>query len=246
MRIWAAMDLLDGRVVRGVAGERANYLPVASTLVVGCEPLAVAKALRARLGVEHLYVADLDAIAGIEPSLGLIHQLVAEGFTLAVDAGARRAGDAARLAEAGAQVVVLGSETLEDPSELTHVVDRWGAPRVLFSLDMKKGSTLVAAPCWRTALPLDILADASKAGVTQVLLLDLARVGLGRGTGGEDLLREAKARWPATSFWMGGGVASIADLRRLASLEVDAVLVASALHDGRITLDDLKGPWLGA
>jgi phosphoribosylformimino-5-aminoimidazole carboxamide ribotide isomerase len=42
----------------------------------------------------------------------------------------------------------------------------------------------------------------------------------------------------------GGGVRDIADLTRLVELGVQGVLVASALHDGRITREDVE--WLAA
>jgi phosphoribosylformimino-5-aminoimidazole carboxamide ribotide isomerase len=37
----------------------------------------------------------------------------------------------------------------------------------------------------------------------------------------------------------GGGVRNVGDLRHLAASGCDAVLVASALHDGRLTAADL-------
>src|SRR5262245_46812912 len=80
MRIIPVLDLLNGVVVRGVAGERSNYRPVVSRLVDQPEPLAVARAFRAQLGLGLLYVADLDAILHDRPSRDLYRRLAADGF----------------------------------------------------------------------------------------------------------------------------------------------------------------------
>ena len=57
------IDLKGGVAVHAVRGERERYRPVRSALAARAEPIAVAAGLRA-LGLDELYVADLDAIAG--------------------------------------------------------------------------------------------------------------------------------------------------------------------------------------
>ena len=60
-------------------------------------PLALAAALRDGLGIDCLYLADLDAIEGRPPDLALLDDLAEEGLELWLDAGVRdrRALDAA-------------------------------------------------------------------------------------------------------------------------------------------------------
>lgn len=64
MHILPVIDLLDGQVVRAVAGERARYRPVRSRLAGDADPVAVAAALLELAPFAAVYVADLDAIAG--------------------------------------------------------------------------------------------------------------------------------------------------------------------------------------
>ena len=71
-------------------------------------------------------------------------------------------------------------------------------------------------------------------GVTRLIVLDLARVGGGAGTGTDDLCREIASTYPHVDVIAGGGIAGPADLRRLAAAGVRGALVASALHDGRL------------
>jgi phosphoribosylformimino-5-aminoimidazole carboxamide ribotide isomerase len=76
-------------------------------------------------------------------------------------------------------------------------------------------------------------------GARRIIVLDLARVGGGAGTGTEELCSRMASTFPKVTVIAGGGVAGRADLLRLKAAGVAAVLVASALHDGRITKTDL-------
>ena len=91
MVILPVLDVMGGRVVRGVAGRRERYRPVVSTLTASSEPSAVAAAFACTFGFNELYVADLDAIGGAAPARDLYARLRADGFRLWVDAGVRQA-----------------------------------------------------------------------------------------------------------------------------------------------------------
>lgn len=93
MKVLPVMDLRDGLVVRGVAGQRASYRPITSTICSEPTPRAVALSF-ARLGFQEVYIADLDAIAGAEPCWPAYGEVAASGLRLLLDAGvgsARRA-----------------------------------------------------------------------------------------------------------------------------------------------------------
>jgi phosphoribosylformimino-5-aminoimidazole carboxamide ribotide isomerase len=72
-------------------------------------------------------------------------------------------------------------------------------------------------------------------------VLDLARVGEGGGTGTEELCARLASAHPEVELIAGGGVRGIADVRRLGEAGVAAVLVASALHEGRLTRGEIAG-----
>jgi phosphoribosylformimino-5-aminoimidazole carboxamide ribotide isomerase len=78
-------------------------------------------------------------------------------------------------------------------------------------------------------------------GVRRMIVLDLARVGVGEGVGTEDLCRQMRAADQNLEIIAGGGVRGRDDLKRLADAGCDAALVASALHDGRIATDTVLG-----
>ena len=61
------IDLLNGRAVHAVGGRRAHYQPIQSILHASSDPIPLARALRDSLGLQTLYLADLDAIGGCPP-----------------------------------------------------------------------------------------------------------------------------------------------------------------------------------
>jgi len=238
MEVLGVLDLQGGVIARGVAGRRREYRPIVSRLTTATTPREVAQALRRRYALEELYLADLDAIAGAEPAWAVYEALQADGFRLWVDPGLRTPEQACRLAEAGVQGIVAGLETLAGPAALAEIVANLGQ-RVVFSLDLNSGLPLAAGPDWRGRSTAAIASMALDVGVQRLLVLDLARVGLAGGPGTEGLCFRLATDYPDRQIWAGGGIRDLADLRQLASGGVRAVLLASALHDERISPEEL-------
>jgi phosphoribosylformimino-5-aminoimidazole carboxamide ribotide isomerase len=210
-----------------------------STLTRSSQILDVAHALAEAVGSMHLYLADLDAIAGKPPAVQHFRLLAERGFELWVDAGICCAADARPLVDAGVHQVVAGLETLANLEELARLQKVVIPDRVVFSLDLRAGSPLGrSAELLRE--PLDLVAAARERGVRRMILLDIARVGMGRGIGTESLCREIKGRWPELELFVGGGVRGVDDICCAARAGASGVLVASALHNGRVTPADVR------
>jgi phosphoribosylformimino-5-aminoimidazole carboxamide ribotide isomerase len=245
VRVIPVLDLKGGRAVLAQGGRRETYAPVRSELAVGAppgDPLALTRAFRDVLGCDDCYVADLDAITGAAPQHRVLAQLAGLGCRLLVDAGVAEPGAAQALAAAGAAQVVVGLETLPSFAALGAVAHALGSGRVVFSLDLRDGTPLsrLAAPLVRGALtPLALAGAALAAGAGGILVLDLARVGSGRGVDSE-LVVALRRTYPDAELLAGGGVASRGELERLADLGLDAALVATALHTGRLGRIDLE------
>jgi phosphoribosylformimino-5-aminoimidazole carboxamide ribotide isomerase len=239
MRILPVLDLKGGQVVRGLAGRRQEYRPVVSLLTPSCRPVDVALAFRAHFDLTDLYLADLDAIAGSPPALPTYTELGTQGFRLWVDAGLRTAAGAQPLVATGIDKIVVGLETVRGPAALDELSRTFGADRIAFSLDLKEGLPLGDLSAWNEPDAWSIAAQAIAAGIRHLIVLDLTRVGVGAGTGTEDLAARLAAAYPAVEVAAGGGVRDVEDLQRLQSSGVRAVLVASALHDGRLRREHL-------
>jgi phosphoribosylformimino-5-aminoimidazole carboxamide ribotide isomerase len=256
MQIIPVLDLAHGLAVHAKAGERSRYAPLKSVLVPDRDgaPLALLKAFHTELGAHECYVADLDAIQGGAVQRGLIRQL-AELYTgfagaLLVDAGTSSTSGALEVLSCGASEVIIGLETLRAFADLAAIINLVGPARAVFSLDLRLGTPMLH-PAMQGAVadPLSLAARAVDAGVSTLLLLDVGRVGTGCGIdlGLLDLLRR---RFLASRLLAGGGVSTRCDLDRLRDAGCDGVLIASAIHSGRVTafdLAELGGPrsWPG-
>jgi len=240
LAILPVLDLMHGQVVRGVAGRREEYRPITSTLTNSAEPVAVARAFRDRFGFTALYLADLDAIAGAEPASAIYELLQKDGFQLWVDAGVRTAVDALRLRARGVNTVVVGLETVDGPQSVCAICREVGDGDLVFSLDLQNGRPLGNTIAWGADDAWSIAQRAIGEGVTRILVLDLARVGVGEGVGTEAICSRFRREYTHLEITAGGGVRGPKDVETLHAAGADQVLVASALHDGRLTREAVQ------
>jgi phosphoribosylformimino-5-aminoimidazole carboxamide ribotide isomerase len=233
------MDILDGSVVWGIAGQRKSYRPLNSPLVEGAHPPAVARALREVVGHSWLYLADLNAIEHDAPDWQTLWQLAGDGCRLVVDAGLRDCERARRLIDEGAEVVVAALETLPDPKVLGEVARAVGQQWTIFSLDLRRGEPAGSVQEWCGVDPLVVAERAIATGIGGMIVLDVAGVGVEGGVPTSELCRHLRASQPDLPLITGGGVRDVGDVQKLLAGGVDSVLVASALHRGHIRPDDI-------
>ena len=239
MRIIPVLDLLNSVVVRGVAGQRDEYRPVESCFAESANAVDMALAIRRTFGLNQLYVADLDAILDREPNWPVYQQLVELEFELLIDAGVSTAADVAGVLAAGAKQVIVGLETWPLLSSLEMLLATAGEENIIFSLDMKDGRPVSKFRDMTNDDPADIGACVLEAGVREMIVLDLGSVGMKSGLPTLELCRELNDFAPNSRLITGGGVRNPDDLKQLADEPIDGILVASALHDGSITAEDI-------
>ena len=239
MQVLPVLDVLRQQVVRGQAGDRANYRKIVSRLTTSGEPLTVARAMREAFGLNHFYLADLDGILYEQPNLDLYRRLISDGFQLLVDAGIRHSADALAIRRSAEGIgVIVGLETCRSPQELEKIVSN--SSNVTFSLDLVRGipRRFVNSHDW-SERPDEIVRQVVQSNVNSILVLDLADVGMGTGGSTDAICQSIRGEFPSIHLIAGGGVRSREDLLRFVTCGVDAVLVASALHDGRLEREDV-------
>jgi len=239
MRVVGVIDLKDGLAVHAVRGERERYRPVSSVLTgEDGDPLALARALRSRLGLEELYVADLDAITGAG-SLSPVIGALAQEANLMVDAGVSEPERARELLALGVPRVIVGTETLSGPGALDRLLTELPAGAVVLSIDLRDGRLLSPDPQLAGLAAPEALARLHDARLRDVIVLDLTRVGSGAGLD-VALIAELHAAFGELELLAGGGVRDVDDLRALEAAGAAGALVATALHRGVIGARELR------
>jgi phosphoribosylformimino-5-aminoimidazole carboxamide ribotide isomerase len=223
------LDLKAGGVVHACAGERAHYLPIRSRLAEGSDVFAVAEGLMSLVGFRRLYIADLDAIEGCGDHATLIARLRQRhpDLELWVDCGIKTPAAALALADTGV-IPVLGSESFAGAEVVCTILAQLGARGCVLSLDYR-ADRFVGPPA---------LERNAEHWPARVIVMSLNRVGTNAGPDFERLLGTRKCAGDRRVF-AAGGVRDRADIDRLAAVGIAGALVATALHDGRLSADAL-------
>jgi phosphoribosylformimino-5-aminoimidazole carboxamide ribotide isomerase len=238
LKIIPVIDVLNGVAVHAVRGKREKYQPLKSVLTNSINPIEVAVAFKS-LGFSSLYLADLDAILGKKPDLALYSRIADQtGLNLMVDAGVTDTKTAKTLQNSGVSKIITGTETLKTKTFIKEAVKQLGANHVIASLDMKNGDVLTQPNFDGPTDALGLLKEFKALGVKEFILLDLARVGSREGVNTK-FQKEALALL-GDGVFVGGGVRSVEDLLALKTLGISGVLLATALHTGKISVDDFK------
>ena len=221
MQVIPVLDLIEGLVVRAKMGDRDAYRPIETPLSATADPVDVTSGLMQLGPFQTLYIADLDAIRGRGDNFAALGRLreAFPGVELWIDNGAATLAAVEATRRYG--VPVIGSESQADATLV-------GARRdALLSLDFR-GEAFQGPP---------ELLSRPDLWPERVIVMTLHRVGGGTGP---DLERLAaiRARADGRRLYAAGGVRDSADLAALKRAGAAGVLVASALHDGRIGQSD--------
>jgi phosphoribosylformimino-5-aminoimidazole carboxamide ribotide isomerase len=237
VRIIGVIDLKDGQAVHARGGRRDEYAAVskAAGTVIDGDAVKLAGVYLDTFGLADIYVADLDAIGSAATNDEVVRRVCELGGNVLVDGGVAGLDDAHRVAAAGADQVIVGLETLPSFDILRDVCHHYA---VTFSLDLRGGVPMCIAALANLS-PEDLALEAVAAGAQAIIVLDVARVG---GLDGPDreMLKHIRQVAPDSQVLAGGGVRSLRDLKQLADIGCDGALVASALHDGRLTASDVS------
>lgn len=234
-RIIPVLDIMGGQVVRGVAGQRGSYKPIVSRIVESPQPLDVASSFKRLFNITELYIADLDAIESTGSNQGAIEEIVnTTQLEIMLDSGVQSIADVKFLLDIGIQKVVIATETM-DSIDVIHTALEQYPKAIVGSLDLKAGKLMCFDPQMAKKNPLQIAIEFENAGLKDLIVLDLALVGTGKGPIHNALIDICKGT--SMNIIAGGGVRDRTDLVSLGKLGVKAALIATALHNGNISPD---------
>ena len=239
-RIIPVIDLKYGLVVHGVQGQRESYMPINSCLVNSADPFDIAKAFHELFGLEDLYVADLDAIIDQKLNWNLLRTLkeIIHG-SLWVDAGIKDAEDIFPLTNTNSEII-LGTETLKSIVSLEEIAKSFDPQKLILSLDFVNGKLLGPKSLFEEIhTPQDIIQRCKENKINKIIVLELSVVGSNRGPQLENLQKIIRQCRNWGNVFAGGGVRSIEDIRKLREIGACGCLIASALHNGSISREQL-------
>jgi phosphoribosylformimino-5-aminoimidazole carboxamide ribotide isomerase len=230
-----AIDLRAGQAVRLLQGD------FEAETVYSSDPVEVAKAYEAG-GAKWIHVVDLDAARTGEPvNLPLVAAIAsAVGCALEVGGGVRSPEAAARLLDAGADRVVVGTAAVEEPGLVVELCRRHPG-RVAAGLDA--WGRRLAVRGWTHTTESDVVEAARQleaTGITALVVTEIGRDGTMAGADLDQLTAVLEAT--AVDVIASGGVGSLEDLRAVAAMRsagrsLAGVIVGRALLEGRFTVE---------
>jgi phosphoribosylformimino-5-aminoimidazole carboxamide ribotide isomerase len=225
-----AVDVQEGQVVQLVGGER-------DTGKTYGDPVEAAERW-VDAGARTLHLVDLDgAFEGERANADAIAAVVdAVDVDVQLGGGIRTVDDATALLNAGVDRVILGTAAVETPDIVAEISDEH-PDTVLVSLDAKDGEVVVSG--WTEGTGLDPAEAAGRyedLGAAGILFTDVDVEGQLDGVRTDPVERVVEAvDIPVVA---SGGVATLEDVRALKAAGASAVVVGSALYEGRFTLEE--------
>ena len=228
MDIIPVLDLRGGIVVRARMGERDQYRPLESPLSPTSDPIDVMRGLFSVYSFKTFYVADLDGIMGTGNNEVVLRRLKEEfpAAELWVDNGISDLPSARSWLDAGLGHLVVGSESQHDSALMQRLSEH---DRVILSLDFRDQA--FQGP--------QALLDNVASWPRRLIVMTLGRVGSGAGPD-LDRLCEFRDAAAGRDTYAAGGVRDRADLVALKHARISGALVATSLHEGRLTGSDIE------
>ncbi|WP_122820217.1 bifunctional 1-(5-phosphoribosyl)-5-((5-phosphoribosylamino)methylideneamino)imidazole-4-carboxamide isomerase/phosphoribosylanthranilate isomerase PriA [Varibaculum vaginae] len=225
-----AVDIVAGQAVRlhqGKAGSEKIY----------GVPLEAARTFEAA-GARWLHLVDLDAAFGRGNNTQVVQEIVEQvDLQVEVSGGIRDDESLARVLQAGARRVNLGTAAIEKPEWTCQVIAEYGE-QIAVGLDVR-GHTVATHGWTKDAGNLfEMITQLDAAGCVRYVVTDVMRDGTLTGPNTQ-LLREV-CEATSAKVVASGGVSTLDDLRALRELNsigVEGVIVGKALYSGQFTIE---------
>jgi phosphoribosylformimino-5-aminoimidazole carboxamide ribotide isomerase len=239
MDLYARINILGGHSVRLPRGD------LASAIRLDNDPVARARSW-AEQGADLIHVVDLDAAARRDyQNRALIDEMIkSTPIPIQVAGGVRTPSEAARLIEAGAHRVVIGTAAIEDQNMVWDLCQKY-PDKIVVSLDVRPDEEIAirgwAANSGRYLE--EVLLMMSDAGVTAFLIAEAGR---------DALIEPPNHKILATALSLvdddvisAGGVRHLDDLRDVTALhgngrQLAGLIVGREVTHGRFTITEAK------
>jgi phosphoribosylformimino-5-aminoimidazole carboxamide ribotide isomerase len=225
-RIIFVMDILNGRVVHAVKGERSKYKPIKGSMICdSSDPFEIISSVKPH----EIYIADLDHIQDIGDNFEIIKKISAKTKTM-VDIGVKNMDDVIKCAEI-ADTVIIGTETAS--FEVIETAAIQFPDRIDVSIDMKNGFVLTKDKTMEVR-PEDLVRRMNGIGIKDIIILDLGKVGTSAGI--DEIFLKKITDLSTHNILVGGGIKDVKDIETLEKSGISGALAATAIHNGNIPI----------
>jgi phosphoribosylformimino-5-aminoimidazole carboxamide ribotide isomerase len=231
MLILPAIDIRNGKCVRLQQG---NY---SQETIYADSPAEMAKHWEQQ-GAEFLHVVDLDGAKEGVPSNFSIVRSIAESVTIPMELGGgiRNQETIRRYLDAGVNRLVIGTLALKEADWFREMCRKFPGKLVL-GIDGRNGHA--ATEGWletSQTLAADLAKKYADLPLAALVYTDIAKDGMLEGPNIGEM--EAMRRAVPIPLVVSGGIASLDDVRRLASRNFHACIIGKALYENKFRLPD--------
>jgi phosphoribosylformimino-5-aminoimidazole carboxamide ribotide isomerase len=231
LQLYPAVDILGGKAVRLQQGDFARKTEYDT------DPLDAARRW-IDAGARRLHVVDLDGARSSEPvNLDALERIVGLGVAVQYGGGLRQLEHAERALELGAERIVLGTAAFLNDRLLTDLVVAH-RQQLAVGIDVRGGR--VAIQGWQERLkltPEQAVVQLVERGVETIIYTKVDWDGTMQGADLKVAMQLIEASKGARVIY-SGGIGSLDDLRRLAALDLEGVIVGKALYEGRFSVEE--------
>jgi phosphoribosylformimino-5-aminoimidazole carboxamide ribotide isomerase len=233
MKVLAAIDIINGEVVRLTKGDQATKK------VYSKDPVDIAKKWE-KDGADMLHIVDLDAAFGsTSNNLSIISEILkAVNIRVQIGGGIRDTDTFERIAKMGFSRIVVGTMAYRNTNELRLLCKNY-SDKIVISLDEINGKVMING--WQSSSDStvdDAISKFNKFGISNFLLTSIIKDGT---LSGPDIVTLNSINTDRKSkIIASGGISNMLDVLRVRSIGCDSVILGKALYEERLEIKKVK------
>jgi phosphoribosylformimino-5-aminoimidazole carboxamide ribotide isomerase len=234
MKVLAAIDIMNGEVVRLTKGDQATKK------VYSKDPVEIAKKWE-KDGADMLHIVDLDAAFGSTSNnnLSIISEILkAVNIKVQIGGGIRDTDTFERIAKMGFSRIVVGTMAYRNTNELRLLCKNY-SDKIVISLDEMNGKVMIDG--WQSSSDStvdDAIIKFNKFGISNFLLTSIIKDGT---LSGPDIVTLNSINTDRKSkIIASGGISNLLDVLRVRSIGCDSVILGKALYEERLEIKKVK------
>ena len=233
MKVLAAIDIMNGEVVRLTKGDQATKK------VYSKDPVKIAKKWE-KDGADMLHIVDLDAAFGsTSNNLSIISEILkAVNIKVQIGGGIRDTDTFEKIAKMGFSRIVVGTMAYRNTNELRLLCKNY-SDKIVISLDEMNGKVMIDG--WQSSSDStvdDAIIKFNKFGISNFLLTSIIKDGT---LSGPDIVTLNSINTDRKSkIIASGGISNLLDVLRVRSIGCDSVILGKALYEERLEIKKVK------